>query len=241
MHDPLADLRDKPIESYLVAHDLSSGEVRWKVTRAAQAEAEQGDSYTTPLLTTLHGTRQLIVMGGNQLDVYDPVSGRQLWLLPGLVGGRTVTSPTVADDLIFATRGLRGALFAVKPNPAGELSFRDIVWTYNEGTPDSCSPLLSGDLLFLIADNGIARCLDAATGNLKWSQRLKGEYKASPVAADGRVFFLNTDGLCTVISASPRFDKLLENQLDDQTVASPAIANSRIFIRGRKTLYCIGR
>ena len=55
------------------------------------------------------------------------------------------------------------------------------------------------------------------------------------------MFFLNTDGLCTVVSASPRFDKLVENQLDDQTLASPAIRDGRIFIRGRKTLYCIGR
>jgi outer membrane protein assembly factor BamB len=241
MHDPLSDLRDKPIESYLVAHDLQSGVVRWKVTRSTEAEAEQGDSYVTPLLTTFSGTQQLIVMGGNQLDAYDPASGRQLWRLPGLVGGRTVTSPTVAHDMIFATRGLRGALFAVKPKLAAELSFRDIVWTHKEGTPDSCSPVVSGDLLFVIADNGIARCLDAATGNVKWSQRLKGDYKASPVAADGRIFFLNTEGLGTVVSASQRFDKLVENQLDDQTVASPAIASGRIFIRGRKSLYCIGR
>ena len=91
------------------------------------------------------------------------------------------------------------------------------------------------------SDNGIARCFDAASGNLKWNQRLKGDYKASPVAAEGRIFFLNTKGLCTVISASPRFDKLVENQLDDETIASPAISDGKIYIRGRKSLYCIGR
>lgn len=241
MQDPLSDLRDKPIESYLVAHDLRSGEVRWKVSRMTKAEAEQGDSYTTPLLCNLNGARQLLVMGGNQLDSYDPSSGQQLWHLPGLAGGRTVTGPTVAHNMIFTTRGLRGPLIAVKPKQAGELTFHDIAWSYKEGTPDTCSPLVWGDLLFVITDNGIARCLDAASGNLKWSQRLKGEYKASPIAADGRVFFLNTEGLCTVVSASPRFDKLVENQLDDQTLASPAISDGRIFIRGRKALYCIGK
>lgn len=241
LQDPLADLREKPIESYLVAHDLRSGHVRWKVARPTKAEAEQGDSYATPLLCTLNGAQQLLVMGGNQLDSYDAPSGQQLWRLPGLIGGRTVTSPTVANDMIFATRGLRGPLIAVKPKQAGELTFRNIAWTYNEGTPDTCSPVVFGDLLFYVADNGIARCLDAATGNLKWSQRLKGEYKASPIAADGRIFFLNTDGLCTVVSASPRFDKLVENQLADQTLASPAISGGRLYIRGRKTLYCIGR
>jgi outer membrane protein assembly factor BamB len=241
MQDSLADLRDQPIESYLVAHDLGSGHVRWKKSRMTKADAEQGDSYTTPLLCKLNGAEQLLVMGGNQLDAYDPVSGQQLWFLPGLVGGRTVTGPTVAHDMIFTTRGLRGPLIAVKPKQAGELTFRDIAWSYKEGTPDTCSPVVWNDLLFIIGDNGIARCLDAATGNLKWMQRLKGEYKASPIAADGRVFFLNTEGLCTVVSASLRFDKLVENQLNDQTLASPAISDGRIYIRGSRALYCIGR
>ena len=116
-----------------------------------------------------------------------------------------------------------------------------MVWTYNEGSPDSCSPVVWAELLFTVTDDGIARCFDAATGNLKWKERLKGQYKASPVAADGRVFFLSIDGLCTVASASPRFDKLVENKLDDETIASPAISDGKIFIRGAKTLYCIGR
>ena len=223
------------------AHDLASGDLRWKVPRQTKAEKEEGDAYTTPLLANFHGVKQLIVMGGNQLDAYDPVSGRQLWFLPGQTGGRTVTGPTVGKDMIFATRGLRGPLIAVRPKPAGEMNFRDIAWSYSEGTPDSCCPLVWNELLFTVTDDGIARCFDATTGNLKWKERLKGQYKASPVAADGRVFFLNIDGLATVVSASPRFDKLVENKLDDQTIASPAISDGRIFIRGRKTLYCIGR
>jgi outer membrane protein assembly factor BamB len=241
MQDSLADLRAKFVESYVIAHDLRSGTVRWKIARITKASAEECDAYTTPLLCQLNGMAQLVVMGGNQLDAYDPVSGRQLWFLPGLVGGRTVTGPTVANGLVYATRGMRGPLIAVKPKGEGELTFRDIAWTYKEGTPDSCCPVVWNDLLFMVADNGIVRCLDAASGNLKWSERLKGEYKASPVAADGRVFFLNTDGLCTVVSAAPRFDKLVENQLNDQTLASPAISDGRIYIRGQKSIYCIGR
>ena len=241
MQDSLADQRDKPVESYLVCHDLQSGEVRWKVPRATTAEAEQGDSYTTPVIATLDGKPQLIVMGGNQLDAYDPSTGKQLWYLPNLVGGRTVTGPTVAGGLIYATRGMRGALIAVKPGKSGELTHRDIVWSYNEGTPDTCCPVVWNELLFTVTDDGIARCFDAKSGNLKWKERLKGKYKASPLAVEGRIFFLNTEGLCTVVSASPRFDKLVENQLDDETIASPAISDGKIYIRGRKSLYCIGR
>ena len=76
---------------------------------------------------------------------------------------------------------------------------------------------------------------------MQWKQRLKGEYRASPVVADGSVYFLNTKGLTTVIAASSRLRRLAENQLNAETIASPAISAGRIYIRGRKTLYCIGK
>ena len=98
-----------------------------------------------------------------------------------------------------------------------------------------------GESLFLVTNDGIARCLDAKTGRVQWKERLKGEYRASPVAADGRIYFLNTQGLTTVVAASPRFSRLAENQLDDDTLASPAVSDGRIYIRGRKALYCIGK
>lgn len=241
LHDSLSDLQDKPVESYVASHDLLTGKLRWKVTRNTPAKAEECDAYTTPLLTSLGGTEQLVVMGGNQLDSYDPATGKQLWFLPGLVGGRTVNSPTTNGETVFATRGLKKPLVAVRPSKPGELPTRDIVWQYDEGSPDTCSPVLWNDLLFTVTDDGIARCIDVPTGHLQWKQRLKGGYKASPLAADGRIYFLSIDGLCTVISASPRFDKLVENKLDDETVASPAISNGRIYIRGRKNLYSLAR
>ncbi|HEX5105293.1 MAG TPA: PQQ-binding-like beta-propeller repeat protein [Pirellulaceae bacterium] len=241
MQDSLADLQDKPVESYLLAHDLASGEVRWKIPRMTRADAEECDAYTTPLLLTVDERPQLVVMGGNQLDAYDPATGKQLWLLPGLKGGRTVTGPTAAGGLIFATRGMKGDLLAVKTGLAGELNYRDIAWKYGEGTPDTCSPVVWNDLLFTVTDDGIARCFDAASGNLQWKERLKGKYKASPIAAEGRIFFLNTEGLCTIVSASQRFDKLVENQLEDETIASPATSDGKLYLRGRKALYCISR
>ena len=250
MQDSLADLRAKPVESYVVAHELASGQERWKVVRTAKAKAEECDAYTTPLLVSRDtvagaaprsGELQLVIMGGNQLDAYDPATGKQLWVLEGLVGGRTVTGPTSAHGLVYATRGMKGALIAVDPKAGGKLTSRNIVWQQQEGTPDTCCPVVWGELIFFISDNGIARCHDAHTGQLRWTQRLKGNYKASPIAAEARVYFLNTEGLCTVISASPRFDKLLENKLSDETIASPAVSDGKIFIRGKNTLYCIGR
>jgi outer membrane protein assembly factor BamB len=247
LQDALADRRDKPVESYVAAHEWATGKQRWKTSRVTGAPAEEADAYTTPLLVDVNGQPQILVMGGNQLDAYDPRTGRQLWFLSGLVGGRTVTSPTVNDDTIFATRGKREPLFAIpllptmSPNTTVERSRREILWTDNQGTPDSCSPVAHALLLFTITDDGIGRCYDTKAGKLKWKQRLAGEYKASPIVVEGRVLFLNTAGLCTIVSASSRFDKLVENQLDDQMLASPVVALEHIYLRGRRTLYCIGR
>jgi outer membrane protein assembly factor BamB len=241
MQDSLADLRDKPVESYLVAHDLRTGRERWKVVRTTKAKSEECDAYTTPLLARRGGRTELIVMGGNQLDAYDPATGKQLWFLEGLVGGRTVTSPTIADDCVLATRGMKKDLVCVKPTQDGELSARNITWEVKAGTPDTCCPVVANSLVFTITDDGIAKCYDLLTGHVQWSERFKGGYKASPIAANGRVYFLSTDGVCTVVSASSRFDKLTENKLDDTFIASPAASDGQLYLRGKKSLYCIGR
>lgn len=242
MQDSLSDLADKkPGVSYLVAHDLATGKERWKSARMTGAPGEEGDAYTTPIVVPVDGKQQLIVMGANQIDAYNPNNGQQLWYLPGLVGGRTVTGPTPGNGMVYVTRGMRGPLLAVKlSGPLGERSASEIAWKYDQGTPDTPCPVVWGDLLFTVTDDGIARAFDALTGQFHWKQRLKGDFKASPVAAEGRIYFLNTSGLCTVISASTKFEKLAENQLPDTTLASPAISNGQMFIRGRQALYCLG-
>jgi outer membrane protein assembly factor BamB len=239
MQDPLTDLDKTQAESYLVAHDKQTGELKWQSDRMTGAEAEQGDSYTTPLLyQTPHGW-QLIVMGGNQLDGYDPATGKQLWYLPGILGGRTITGPTIGQGMVFATQGMKKDLLAVKLGGEGKLTRRNVVWKETEATPDTCCPVLWHDLLFTVSDNGVAKCYDANTGHQRWKKRLPGDYKASPVAAEGRIYFLNMHGLATVTAASDRFEKLAENPLDDETTASPAVAGGRIYVRGKKHLYAI--
>lgn len=240
MQDSLADLADKLSPSYLVAHDKHTGQVRWKSPRMTGAEAEQCDSYTTPLLVSTARGPQLVVMGGNQVDAYDPADGRQMWHLGGIVGGRTITGPTSAHGMVYVTQGQRGDLLAVRLGALGKLSQSHIAWRHGDATPDSCCPVVWLDLLFIVADNGIAQCLDAHNGTVHWKQRLPGDYKASPLAADGRIYFLNTSGTATVVAADSRFQRLAENQIDDETIASPAVSQGRIYLRGRRHLWAIG-
>jgi outer membrane protein assembly factor BamB len=225
--------------SYLVAHHKRTGKEVWKTMRMTGAEAEQGDSYTTPILFRTPSRLEMLVMGANQLDAYDPSSGKQFWSLPGIVGGRTITGPTAAHGLVYATQGMRGNLLAVKVDDDGELDPKAVVWKHSENTSDTCCPVVWDGLLFTISDNGIVQALDAHSGKLYWKQRIAGNYKASPVAAEARIYFTNLKGTTTVISASTRFEKLAENQLEDEFTASPSISDGRMYLRGRKHLYCL--
>ena len=239
MQDSCTNLDGPPSPSYVVAHDKQTGGQVWKAMRMTSATAESCDSYATPILRRSGDRVELVVMGGLVLDAYDPANGKRLWYLPGLIGNRTITGPVVAEDMIFVTQGMRQPLLAVKPGGPGERTHRDVAWKVEQGTPDSPTPVGWGEWLYLVTNDGIARCINIRNGRQGWKERLKGDYRASPLAVEGRIYFLNTKGLCTVVSASSRFDRLTENQLDDQTLASPAVSDGKLFIRGRKTLYCI--
>ncbi len=242
MQDSCHDVQEELAPSYLVAHDKRTGEQRWKTMRMTSATRESCDAYTTPIFRRNGDRIEMIVMGAEMLDAYDPASGRRLWDLPKLIGNRLIPTPVAAaDGTIYAIRGMRAALLAVRPGGDGTRTRDDIVWSYTQGISDSPSPVLAGELLFMVNNTGIVRCFDAPSGRLHWSERIKGEYRASPIVAEGRVYFLSMKGLATVISASPRYDRLTENQLQDATVASPAVSDGKIYIRGRRWLYCVRR
>jgi outer membrane protein assembly factor BamB len=240
MQDSLVDLGADPVPSYVVAHDLNSGELRWKTMRMTNAKAEECDSYTTPIFHESAGRVEMILVGGDQVDAYDPATGQQLWFLPGLAKSRIITGPAIGHGMVFLTQGMRGPMHAVKLGGRGKLTADASVWKHDQSTPDSPCPVVAGDLLFTVTDNGIAQCFDARTGKLHWRERIAGDYKASPLAADGRIYFLNTRGLTTVITAQPQFEKLAENQLSTETLASFAVSDGRIFVRGRDAMYCLG-
>jgi len=232
---------DPRAPSYVVAHDKRTGRQRWQVPRPTEATHFSCDSYATPILRKAGERTELVVAGGQVLDAYDPASGKRWWHLSGLVGNETIGSPVAAHGMIYMTQA-RAPLTAVRPEGEGERSRDEIVWKYGDCLWDAPSPVVWGEWIFLVSNNGVARCLDARTGRLRWKARVRGNYRASPLAAEGRIYFLNTEGLTTVVSAAPRFDRLTENQLDmEHTFASPAVSDGKLLLRGKKWLYCISR
>jgi outer membrane protein assembly factor BamB len=242
MQDPCRDLAGEPSPGYVVAHELKTGEVRWRVTRSSSANFEAGDSYTTPLLHKVDGRTEMILMGSEMLNAYDPATGQELWRLTGITGIRPVTGPVAVGRTIFATHGKKGPFFAFQPKGDGVQSADGFLWKHKKSTPDSPCPIAADGVVYWVNDSGIAFALDAKTGEVLWKERLAGApFRASPVLVDGRLYFPGTRGITTVVRAGREFEKLAENHLDDELYASPVVDSGRIYLRGRKSLYCLGK
>jgi outer membrane protein assembly factor BamB len=141
----------------------------------------------------------------------------------------------------IATGFQQPSLLAVRADGMGDVTKTHIAWTLRRSAPLTPSPLLVGDELYIVNDAGIASCLDATTGASHWQQRLDGNFSASPVFADGRIYFLSEEGVATVIAPGKEFRKLASNALDGATLASMAMSGGSIFIRSHTHLYRIAQ
>jgi outer membrane protein assembly factor BamB len=226
---------------YVVALDKTTGESVWKRDRDIDYGTSDGDAkkaYGTPLVIDVAGRPLLISPAAAGTTAYDPLTGDVVWRVRH--GGMNAASPPLfGHGLLFlntADGGFRE--FAVRPDGQGDLTDK-VLWKQQQAMPSRCAPLLVGDLLFMINEMGILSCLDAMTGEIVWRQRLGGKYSASPVYADGHLYFSSEEGEFAVVAASSDYKLLATNQLDDGCMASPAIAGKAIFIRTKKSLYRI--
>ena len=222
-------------KQFVAALDKNNGSLRWKTFR------ENGDmAYSTPLVIRAGKMHQVISTGGNQAVSYDLETGEKLWWIR-YKGFSQVPRPLYAHGLVYLTNttGANGSpvLYAVLPNGRGDVSDSHVLWKWNSGVPVTPSPLIVGDEIYFVSDQGILTCLDAKEGKRHWRVRLGGNFSASPAYADGKIFFLNEEGTTTVIKPGLDFEKLAENQLDGRTLSSIGIVNQSILIRSSTHLY----
>jgi outer membrane protein assembly factor BamB len=215
-------------QGYVTAIHRKTGEIAWRTPR------ENGPSYGTPVLARTGGREQLLISGQSKVVSYDPATGEENWTSPGPA---EVTANTVAwnDELVFAGGGYpETAVMAIDGAGSGK-----VVWQkdFKAYVP---SPLAVGDRLFVVQDNGVARCLNAKTGEEVWTKRLGGDFTASPLLADDVIFVPDEDGLMHVFKAADRFEEIARNNLGDGGFASPAICGGRMYLRTSHHLYCIG-
>jgi outer membrane protein assembly factor BamB len=229
---------------YVIALDKVTGETRWKAERSEALDKLVPDmrkAYSTPIVIEVDGARRLISSGAGATVAYDPKSGRELWKVRH--GGFSMSSrPVVSGDMLVLNTGyMRARLVAVRTGGAGDVTDSNVVWTYRRGVPNMSSPLLVGERLYMVSDQGIASCIDISGGERIWQQRIEGQHCASPLYAAGRIYFFDREGRSVVIAPGDEYRELAINQLDDGCMASPAVVGDALVLRTKTHLYRIER
>lgn len=225
-------------DPFMAALDAKDGSIRWKVAR--ESSAQKKFSFSTPLAITVHGQKQIISVGSGVVCALDPRDGGEIWRVRFPEGYSVVPRPVYGHGMVFMSTSFdRPVVMAIRPDGKGDVTDSHVAWKLAKGAPNTPSPLLVGDELYFVSDNGIASCVDAKTGKVHWSERIGGGYSASPVFAPGRIYFQNEEGTAVVLKAGKTFEKLAENPLGERTLASYAVADGALFIRSEKHLYRI--
>jgi outer membrane protein assembly factor BamB len=243
--DGSSDGEDKKIgwqtpwdKSYVLALDAKTGKERWKTGRGLSRI-----SHGTPAIWTApNGRAQVISEAGDVLQGFDLKTGERLWSSE-VIGEGKAPSVVLGDGLAFTSGGWGGkeSIKAFRLGGKGDLKESNLVWEQRKGMPKVPSMIYVNRYLFAITDGGVATCMKADTGELVWQQRIGGNFSASPVASEGRIYFVGDNGETTVIKAGPEFEILAKNPLGEKVQASPAISQGQMFIRTERHLFAIGK
>ncbi|HEV8482214.1 MAG TPA: PQQ-binding-like beta-propeller repeat protein [Blastocatellia bacterium] len=238
-------------QQFVIALDKRTGKTVWRTKRSIDFQdleangkpAADGDfrkGFATPQVTMINGRWELISLGSKAAYSYNPFNGQELWRVEERSQHSASTRPVIGHGMIFYPTGFStGQLFAVRTGGNGLITDTHVAWKLKRGVSNKPSILLVDDLIFMINDTGIASCIEAKSGEVIWQKRIGGEYSASPVYAEGRVWLFSEDGKTSVIRSGRNFELLAENQLDEGFLSSPAIANNAFYLRTRTHLYRI--
>ena len=199
-------------------------------------------SYATPTIIDYQGKQQLISPAAGATISYDPKTGDELWRVRHRgMGFNVACRPIFEHNLVYFTTGVARQLLAIRPSGTGDVTDTHVAWSVRRRTPEIPSPLIVDNLMFMATEGGVVSCLEAKSGNEVWKGRLDGDYWASPLYADGQIYFFSREGNISVISAGREFEILAENELNEGFIASPAIAGNTIIARSLTHLYCFAQ
>jgi outer membrane protein assembly factor BamB len=224
-------------DSFLVALSRADGRTLWKTPRDNRTL-----SYSTPLIREVAGRTQMFLAGDKCVASYDPNDGSRHWVIDG------PSEEFVASSVYHERSGLLFSsssyperhLLAIKPDGRGNVTKTHIAWRTTQGAAYVPSLIVEGDYLLSVSHTGDAYCFDAATGKIFWQEKL-GKHHASPVSANGLVYFLNDNGVMNVVKPGLKFDRVAQNEIGEKTFASPAFSAGQIFLRGDQHLFCLGQ
>ena len=215
-------------ESFLIAVDAATGKSRWQTPRTSKETA-----YSTPCVYE--------PKDGPSVSAINPDNGKVLWELADVFDKRVVSSPVLGAGLIVGACGSgEGGNYLIAVRPGGPGKKPEVAYTIRKSAPYVPTSVCVGERLFLWSDSGIVSCVQAASGEVKWQERVGGNYFSSPLWVDGRLFCVSTKGDVVVVEASDQFKVLARNPLGEVTHSTPAVAGGRIYIHTAKTLISIG-
>ena len=231
-------------QQYLAALDKQTGELKWKTIRSNARELAAKNfhlrkAYHTPEIINVSGRDQLVSMGAFRVSGLEPQTGREIWAVD-VPGFSNVPRPVYGEGLLFIATGfMKPELWAIRPDGQGNVTKTHVAWKVTKQAPAKPSPILVNGRLYVISDGGILTCLDARTGKDLWSERLGGEYSASPIYADGQLFFCSQLGVTTVVKPGDKLEKVAVNTLPAGLMSSPAVSGHALFLRTKTHLYRI--
>jgi outer membrane protein assembly factor BamB len=234
---------DGHAQSFIAAFNLKDGKQAWRVER------HEITSWTTPTIYQGKDRVELIVNGGRYIRGYDPLTGKELWRFADNDTQVKMQAPLVAHDLIFITGGYPPgrAMYAFRPGAVGDISLKSgedknafLAWSSSKGSPYTPTPIIYGDQLYALADNGVLSAYDAKTGAVVYQQRLPTSFSASPVAADGKLYLASEDGDVFVVKTGRQYELLSRNTMGQPLMATPALSEGMLILRGENAIYAIG-
>jgi len=233
---------DQKEPSFLLALDRKTGREHWKIPREGKHAC-----YATPCLNTPSDRPSELIFAHCYEGIVgvDLSSGKQNWHVDpfGRDDQRALVSPIMAGDLVIAGSGAAGGtrhIVAVNAEQAGSSVTATEAYHITRQAPHIPTPFAYGDWLFMWSDQGIATCLDRATGKIVWQQRIGGNFYSSPICIDGRIYCIDLDGVMVVIAAAAKYEELARIELGHPTSATPAVSNGTLFIRTESHVYSVG-
>lgn len=221
-------------QQFMVALEKETGKIRWKAKR------EGSMAYSTPLVIQVAGKDQVVSPCGEWVFSYEPATGKELWASRYPTGYSNVPRPVFAEGLVFVSSGYNNpVLYAIKPDGEGDVTTTHVAWKMEKGAPLNPSPLAVGERLYVVNDGGVLSCLDSKTGKELWKSRVPGNYSASFVYAEGRIYIQNETGITTVFAPGDKFEKLATNELEGRTLATLSPSDGAIYLRTDTHLYRI--
>lgn len=232
-------------DSFIAAYDIKSGKQVWRTSR------DEIPSWSTPTVYEGPARAELVTNGTKFIRGYDPQTGKELWRI-GPNSEIATPTPFAAHDLIFVSNGYRPIqpIYAIRPGANGDLTLKDgkdsnefVAWSKQRGGPYMPTPIVYGEYFYTCSNQGVLAAYNASTGERIYQERIAGRggaFTASPVAADGKLFFASEDGDVFVVKAGPKYEMVATNPVGEVMMATPAISDGLVIVRGVNNLFAFG-